>query len=505
MKRALILVAVAGLCSIAATPPSAATKRWWSHVRMLANDKLRGRDTGSDGYRDAARYVVSQFSRAGLDAAGESGYYQTVPLHSVHFATERSSVEFVRPNGQIRSLQWQREITIIPRVGTPAIFDAPLGFTGWETPASLVSGRILAALAPPRFAPGPRGYAQRPPAGYSGTLVIDSPAGPEPPRWPPFLSTMMSLDGTPLIAQAPGEPFGFEFNPAYAELLFEGSGHTYAELRAMADAGERLPSFSMPGRLRGRISLETRDLTSDNIIALLRGSDSTLSNEYVVVSAHLDGWGVGAPVNGDRICNGALDDAAYVATLIDFADRLHISGRRFKRSILFCVFTAEERGLLGSQYFLAHPTIPRAQLVANINLDALRPIFPLRSLTALGLDRSTLGAVVRQVGESMDIRIKPDDEPDRNLLRRSDQWNFLQAGIPSLAFVFGYEWGSSEEAIYRRWYAQRYHSPSDDVNQPWDPTAATRFNDFFARLVETVAAAPARPSMIEQAAPGPRQ
>jgi hypothetical protein len=114
---------------------------------MLADDKLRGRDTGSDGYRDAARYVVSQLSRAGLDAAGESGYYQTVPLHSVHFATERSTVEFVRPNGQIRSLQWQREITIIPRVGTPAIFDAPLGFTGWETPASLVSGRILAALA----------------------------------------------------------------------------------------------------------------------------------------------------------------------------------------------------------------------------------------------------------------------------------------------------------------------------------------------------------------------
>jgi hypothetical protein len=350
-RRRVFVLAVAGLCSIAATPPTRATKGCWSHVRVLADDKLQGRDTGSAGYREAARYVVSQFTQAGLAGAGESGYYQPVPLQSVHFAAERSSVEFVRPNGQIRPLQWQREITIIPRVGTPAVFDAPLGFTGWETPASLVPGRILAALAPPRFTPGPRGYAQRPPAGYAGTLVIDSPAGPEPPRWPPFLSTMMSLHGTPLLTQAPGEPSGFEFNPAYAELLFEGSGHTYAEVRAMADAGERLPSFSMPGRLRGRMEFETRDLASDNVIATLRGSDSILSNEYVVVSAHLDGWGVGPSVNGDRIYNGAFDDAAYVATLIDFADRVHASGRRFKRSILFCVFTAEERGLLGVAVF----------------------------------------------------------------------------------------------------------------------------------------------------------
>jgi Zn-dependent M28 family amino/carboxypeptidase len=114
------------------------------------------------------------------------------------------------------------------------------------------------------------------------------------------------------------------------------------------------------------------------------------------------------------------------------------------------VFTAEERGLLGSQHFVAHPTVPRAQLVANINLDALRPIFPLRSLTGLGIERSTLGEVERVVASSMDITIKPDAEPDRNLLRRSDLWSFLQAGIPSLAFVFGYEPGSSEETIYRR-------------------------------------------------------
>jgi len=177
------------------------------------------------------------------------------------------------------------------------------------------------------------------------------------------------------------------------------------------------------------------------------------------------------------------------------------AGRRFKRSILFCVFTAEEKGLLGSQYFVAHPTVPKSQIVADINLDTLRPIFPLRSLTTLGLDRSSLGAAARQAGAALGIEIRADAEPERQLVQRSDQWNFLQAGIPAIAFVFGYDAGSREEAVYRQWYAQRYHSPSDDLDQPWDPMAAARFNAFFARLLETVAEAPTRPVL----APEPRQ
>jgi Zn-dependent M28 family amino/carboxypeptidase len=362
----------------------------------------------------------------------------------------------------------------------------------------MVPDRILAALAPPRFVPGPRGYAQTPPRGYYGTITIESPAGPEPMRWPSFLSTIAQLADAPLPSRAPGSTSNFQVNAADAEALFEGSGHTYAELRAMADGGQRLPSFPMPTRLRGRLVTETREFSSDNVIAVLRGSDPALSNEYVVVSAHLDGYGVGEPINGDRIYNGAFDDAAYVATLIDLAETLLASWRRFKRSVLFCVFTAEERGLLGSQYFLSRPTVPKAQVVADINLDTLRPIFPLRSLTTLGLERSTLGEAAREVGAAMGIEIRPDKEPDRQLLRRSDQWNFLQAGIPAIAFVFGYDAGSRDEAVYRQWYAQRYHSPSDDLDQPWDPSAAARFNAFFARLLEAVADAPARPTLAPQ-------
>jgi hypothetical protein len=497
-SRRLVLVAGACACALwssGATEPNAATRRWWSHVRVLAADDMEGRDTGSDGYRKAAAYVASRFAAAGLAPAGESGFYQPVALHAVRVVPEQSSVELVRPSGQAVPWRWLRNIASQPRAGDPETFDQPLGFTGWETPADMVKDRILAALAPPRFVPGLRGYAQNPPPGYYGTLVIDSPAGPEPPRWPSLLSTVMRFADVPLPSRAPGITSGFQLNPADAEALFEGSGHTYAELRAMADAGQRLPSFPMATRLRGRLVTETRQLTSDNVIAMLRGSDPALAEEYVVVSAHLDGYGIGESIDGDRTYNGAFDDAAYVATLIDLAETLQASKRRFKRSILFCVFTGEERGLLGSQYFVARPTVPKAQIVADINLDILRPIFPLRALTTLGLERSSLGDAARQVGAAMGIDIRADAEPDRQLVRRSDQWSFLQAGIPAIAFVFAYDAGSRDEAVYREWYARRYHSPADDLDQPWDPSAAARFNAFFARLLETVADAPTRPAL----------
>ena len=285
----------------------------------------------------------------------------------------------------------------------------------------------------------------------------------------------------------------FRFNPASAEELFQGSGHTYKELTELAAAGKPLPTFPLNTTLRARMKFEESDLRSDNVIGVLPGSDPALASEYVIVSAHLDGYGIGEPWNGDRIYNGAFDDAAYVATLIDFAERLHESGKHLKRSVLFLVVTAEEKGLLGSRYFAAHPTVPKEKMVADVNLDQLRPIFPLKTLTTLALDDSTLGETVRQVAGGMGIRIQADPEPERNLLRRSDHWSLMQIGVPAVGFIFGYEKGTPDEAIYRRWYAERYHSPADDLNQPWVPEAAAKFNDFFAKLVEKIADSNSRP------------
>jgi Zn-dependent M28 family amino/carboxypeptidase len=290
-----------------------------------------------------------------------------------------------------------------------------------------------------------------------------------------------------------GAPLALRFNPADAELLFTGSGHTYQELKDLSEAQKPLPWFALNANLRAHMKVESADLQSDNIIAVLPGADPALSQEYVVVSAHLDGYGIGEPWGDDKIYNGAFDDAAYVATLIDMAERLHDAHIQLKRSLLFCVVTGEEKGLLGSKYFAAHPTVPPKQMVADINLDQLRPIFPLRTLTTLALDESTLGETVKTVAGSMDIRIQPDPEPERNLLRRSDHYSFMQIGVPAVGFVFGYEKGSPDEAAYREWYARRYHSPLDDLNQPWVPDAAAKFNDFFNKVVAALANADQRP------------
>jgi Zn-dependent M28 family amino/carboxypeptidase len=294
-------------------------------------------------------------------------------------------------------------------------------------------------------------------------------------------------------APGPGNMPSFRFNPAFANLLFDGSGHSYDELAQLAASGRPLPTFPLVPRLRATLFLNSAAVNSDNVLAKLPGADPALANEYVAVSAHLDGYGIGEPWQGDRIYNGAFDDAAYVATLIELAENLHSSGVRLKRSLLFVVVTGEEKGLLGSKYFTDHPTVPKEAIVADINLDQLRPIFPLKTLTALALDQSTLGDTARKVAADMGIRIQPDLEPERNLLRRSDHWNFMQIGVPSIGFIFGFEKGSPEEAVYRRWYAERYHSPKDDLDQPWDPEAAAKFNRFFEKLVMTVADAPERP------------
>jgi hypothetical protein len=481
-------VALAMASALYATEPDAATRRWWSHVVALSGDDLQGRDTGSEGYVRAARYVVTQFERAGLKPAGENGYYQSVPLHEVRLAPARSKAELVHQDA-VTPLRWLHNLTIRMQEPMPQHIDAPLVFAGSsDIPANMVTrGNLLVVL---------NGHAPSPvPSDALGVISIDDPRALEPPRWPLQYSVAMRLQETPAGAAS---ALAFRFNPADAELLFRFSGHTYRELAALAERNEPLPWFELPQNFRADLTFTTADLKSDNILAVLPGADPVLSKEYLVVSAHLDGYGIGEPWGEDKIYNGAFDDAAYVAALIDLAQRLRESGVHLRRSLLFCVVTAEEKGLFGSRYFTEHPTIPKEQLIADINLDQLRPIFPLRILTTLALDQSTLGETVRSVAKTMDIRIQPDPEPQRNLLRRSDHWNFMQIGVPAVGFIFGYEKGSPDEAVYREWYARRYHSPLDDLNQPWLPAAAATFNDFFEKLVVTIAGAPSRPEWIRR-------
>ena len=227
------------------------------------------------------------------------------------------------------------------------------------------------------------------------------------------------------------------------------------------------------------------------------GTDPELKAEHIAVSAHLDGYGFGTPVNGDNLYNGTLDDAAYVALLIQTADDIK-AGKlpRPKRSILFCVFTGEEKGLLGSNYFVQHPTVPLKSIAADINLDQLRPLFPLNILTVPGLALTTLGEAARGVAQPMGIELREDREPERGMLRRADNYPFLRAGIPAIGFVFGFDPGTEAEKRYREWYQVRYHRPQDDLTQPMDFSAATKFNTFFYKLVGTLADSRDRPRML---------
>lgn len=478
-----VLLAAALATAFQATPPDQATQRWWAHIAALAGDDMRGRDTGSPEHRRAQEYVVRILERNGLKAAGEQGFFQTVPLHSLRLRTDRPAGTITR-NGTTTPMAWLRQIAIGPAQELPETVQGRLLFAGSDGAAALdAAGAIVVRLNPPRLVEGPR--APRPPAGATAIIGIDSTEGPEPSRWPAQNALTMALADTPLPV-ATGPPT-FRFNPADAERLFQGSGHTYQEVLALATAGQPVPSFNLGATLSLTLAVETAELRSDNVIGVLPGSDPALASQHIVLSAHIDGYGLGEPWGDDEIYNGAFDDAAYVATLLDFAERLQASGTRLRRPLLFTIFTGEEKGLLGSRYFTSHLTVPRERLAADINLDQLRPVFPLRTLTVHALDESTLGDTVREVAGAMDIRIQADPEPLRNLMRRSDNFPFMQIGVPATGFVFGYEPGTADEVAYRRWYRDRYHTPGDDLTQPWVPAAAAKFNDFFARLVTTLA------------------
>jgi Zn-dependent M28 family amino/carboxypeptidase len=277
--------------------------------------------------------------------------------------------------------------------------------------------------------------------------------------------------------------------------VIQGSGKDAAAILAAGGKKQPLESFEIPAKLRLKLQVTTRETSSPNVLAMLPGSDPALKDQVVVVAAHLDGYGYGTPVAGDNLYNGALDDAAYVALLIQLADDIK-SGKLAapKRTVLFCAFTGEEKGLLGSTYFAAHPTLPVARMVADINLDQLRPLFPLKILTAEAIDDTSLGDAARTVGAGMGITLRADSEPERNLLRRADQYPFLRIGVPAISFIFGYDPGTDAERRYREWYNVRYHRPQDDLTQPMDFDAAAKFDQFFYNLTETVANAPARPA-----------
>ena len=477
------------------------TLAWWQATEALSNDGMEGRDIGSAGYDRAAKLVAGRFAAAGLKPAGDNGtWFQSFKLDDWRIIPDGTHI--VVGKQSLRLLY-----DIHPRLspGMPTTIDAAIVFGGYCVPGSLgdVRGKMVVCYGWRRAGLTSRGDRLKAvqQAGAAGLLdIADVGYTQEPTRWPMAYARSVAPRGAP--PPADDHLLLATLNADALAKVIAGSGHDAAQLLAWALAGKPLPRFELPEHLRAHFEVQHRVITSSNVLGLLPGTDAALRDQTVVASAHLDGYGRGEPVQGDAIYNGTLDDAAYVALLERLADRRHGSG--FRRPVLFAAFTGEEKGLLGSRWFVAHPTVPIGSIVADINLDQIRPLFPLDLMTVHALDDSTLGDAVRRVANGLDIAVQLDPEPERQLLRRSDHWPFIQAGIPATGFVFGYRPGTDAERRYRHWYQVQYHRPQDDLTQPMDWAAAGKFNRFFYALVETVANADAPPRWKPGSALAPR-
>ena len=516
MRTRLLVIGVIAIsaCSLFAAG-DAEGKRWWSYVEFLASDKLEGRNTGSEGHRKAAEFVAAQFDRDGLKPAGTQGYIQPVKFVTKELDENDSSLALER-DGKQQALKLGEDAIIGTRVDPAPSVEAGLYFVGYglrvpddnyddfaglDTKGKIAvyiggaPGSMSSALAAHYQSAGER-WAALKSAGMIGAIAIPNPRHMDVP-WPRIALSRFQITmqlAAPGMDESAGEQIGIGWNPAYADELFAGSGHTFDELVAIAESGMQLPRFALPGKLKARTAVKHGSVESQNLAAIYPGSDAKLKDEYVVMSAHIDHLGIGKPINGDSIYNGAMDNASGVASILEVADHLKEANVKTKRSVLFVVVTGEEKGLLGSRYYAVNPTVPVKNIVADINTDMFLPLYPLKILTVYGLDESTVGDDARAVAQKMGIKAQPDPEPVRNIFIRSDQYNFVRVGIPSVMVDIGNEKGSPEAAIEKRWLTERYHAPSDDLDQPVDKQAAATFNVLVENLIERIANADARPA-----------
>jgi Zn-dependent M28 family amino/carboxypeptidase len=488
-------------------------KTWWEHIKVVADDGMEGRDTGSEGLRKAEAYVVEQLAKSGLQPAGTQGFYQPVKFISRQVLEKDSSIALLR-NGIAEPLVLGDDAFFNTRVDlAPGILTAPLVFVGYglKIPeknyddisgldlrgkvAVILSGSsadIPTALAAHYQWAGERWKVFRE-AGAIGIITIPNPASMDIP-W-----SRMSLNRAHAqmdlaeieFHELAGQKVALTFNPARVEKLLTGSGHTFQELADLAKDRKPLPRFPLLVSLRSQARVQSQPLESDNVIAKLPGSDPQLKNEFVVLSAHIDHLGIGEPINGDRVYNGAMDNGSGVALLLDMAASLQ--REKLRRSILFVFVTAEEKGLLGSKYFAARPTVDPKSIVADINVDMFLPIVPLTVLKVKGLAESDLGDEATRAAESFGVRVQPDLQPLRNSFIRSDQYNFVRHGIPSLNMEIGFDPGSPQQTIFKDWLTNHYHAPSDDIRQPVDLSAAALYEEIMRKLLVSLANADARP------------
>jgi hypothetical protein len=495
-------------------------------MHALAADSLAGRETGSPGFLLAAEYVANRFAELGLRPAGGDGtFFQFVEFRRAVLAEEECSLQIRRGN-EIRTLRPFVDYYFSPDMLREAVdVSAPLVFAGFGVTAPElghddyagldVRGKVLVLFsgAPPAFPHNERAYyskglVKRTNARDRGALGMLWMATPEREESRPFSirvrnarqADMGWIDEAGRVVDVyPELRVSASLSPEGMEIVFAGSEKPLQQI--LVDVGEGAPgAFDLPSSISARTASRQSTARSPNIAAILPGSDPRLADEYVVLSAHLDHLGVGEPVEGDSIFNGAFDNASGSAILMELARALAELEAGPARSILFLAVTGEEKGLLGSDYFARHPAVPLEAIVANVNLDMVLMLHPLRDVIAFGAEHSSLERPLARAARHLSIAVTPDPIPQEVIFVRSDQYSFVHQGVPALYVIPGEQSGDPQvdgAALNKEWRKLVYHSPQDGMDQRMDFGAGADFARLNFLLTCFVADAPERPRWNE--------
>jgi Peptidase family M28 len=496
-----------------------------AHLEFLADDALEGRHTGSRGYELAAKYMRAELAALGLKGGmKDGGYFQPVSLRQTDVDPAASSL-VIEASGQKKRLVYNKDFILLDTHASAAgSITAPVVFAGYGISAPQfhyddyagidVKGKIVAVLtfeAPASFPATERAYymdsdMKREIAvahGAVGIIGITTPELEQQFSWDDLLREVKIGANSLRLLDAPNHIFGLDeqikvdvaLNRSGAEPLFAGEQHTLKEIFDGAKAGK---PGAFPLGITVNIQYNTRHtpVNSMNVVALLPGSDPALRSEYVVFTAHLDHLGIGPAVDGDTIYNGALDNAAGSSVLLEVARFFASLPSSPARSVAFVALTGEEEGLLGSEAF-AHNSPLTGPIVANINVDGGAFIVPTKDVVAFGEEHSSLGPLARRAAAQLDLELSPDPQPEQGFFVRSDQYSFVQVGIPVLQIDLGYKSaqpGVDPLADMKKWQVTIYHSPKDDVSQSIHYESSARFAQFAALLTYYAANSPQRPT-----------
>lgn len=494
-----------------------------AHMRFLASDLLEGREAGTRGYDLAASYVAAHFHQLGLKPAGDKqSYLQQVPLQA-HWLVKDGARMVVRSGSRTTRLKLGTQFVVASSPLQPSsMASAPAVFAGYgiDAPAfkvndyeSLdVNGKVVVVLTGyPSSMPSEEGAhygsfsEKQSTAAAKGAIAMVSVYTERFEKvapWSQFVDTMDAMrmawvgpDGKPFVV-APAIQASVVMSPSDGAALFEGAPRSFADVRAEAEKGT---PKGFPLAVSIEVAQQSRHerRTSANVAGVLPGSDPKLSAEHVVVLAHLDHEGLAAEVNGDRLYNGALDNAAGIAAVLETARAAATSATRPRRSILFLAVTAEEKGLLGSEYFARNPTVPIGNLVAAVNMDMPILLYDFTDVIAFGASHSSLQQVAANAAKQVGLTLTPDPMPDQAIFTRTDHYRFVQQGVPSISLATGWNTpaGKGEGGkVFNEFLERHYHKPSDDLNLPIDYNAGARFARVNYLIARGATDADARPT-----------